>query len=247
MANSLISWKKGDYIKLGKAVSRFNQRIKELKADELSYLPEMRDYKDLRDNILSRKELNRVINSLNRLSASTLEKVELASGEELTKWEYHEIKLARNRAVRTLKSEAEKIKEGNLWVGMGDERLDQIESTIESIEEIENLKGKEFRKRVGRLSFLGKTDIELVRAEQFRENFLNAFEEMGSYDNYELLKNKLESIKNPIKFYEFVRENETLLDLFLYYKDKATAQTYGGFASNQDAFNYVVESLGLIK
>ena len=28
MAESLIKWKKGDYIKLGQAVARFNRRIK---------------------------------------------------------------------------------------------------------------------------------------------------------------------------------------------------------------------------
>ena len=54
MADSLIRWKKGDYIKLGQAVSRFNKRIKELEVDEISYLPDMKDYKDLKENILSR-------------------------------------------------------------------------------------------------------------------------------------------------------------------------------------------------
>lgn len=75
---------------------------------------------------------------------------------------------------------------------------------------------------------------------------MNSLNELSTYDNYEKLKTKLESIKNPIQFYDYVRSSEVLSDLFLYYKDKATAQTYGGFASNQDAFNYALEELDLM-
>ena len=75
---------------------------------------------------------------------------------------------------------------------------------------------------------------------------MNALEEMSTYDNFDKLINKLKSIKNPIGFYEYVSQNEILKDLFLYYNDKAEAQTYGGFASNQDAFNTALEQLGIM-
>ena len=76
---------------------------------------------------------------------------------------------------------------------------------------------------------------------------MKSLEELSVYDNYNLLFNKLASIKNPISFYNYVRTSDVLMDLFLYYKDKPTAQTYGGFESNQDAFNYAIEELGLMK
>ena len=242
MADSLIRWKKADYIKLGQAVSRFNKRIKELEVDEISYLPDMKDYKELRENILSRKELNRVINSLKAFSREGNEALFVtSSGEELTKWEYKEIQKARNRAVRSLTKEAMEIEAGNKFVGMGDMRLKQIESTVESLKDIENRKGFEFKRTKERLLKYGETDLRLKQAQVFKNNFLNSLEQLESYDNVDKLKQKLSFIKNPIKFYEYISKSDVLSDLFIYYKDKATAQTYGGFTDNQDAFNYALE------
>ena len=69
---------------------------------------------------------------------------------------------------------------------------------------------------------------------------MNSLEEMSSYNNYKLLRDKLESIENPIQFYNYVKQSNILSDLFLYYKDKATSQTYGGFVDNQEAFDTAV-------
>lgn len=246
MAESLIKWKKSDYLRLGQAVSRFNKRVKELEADDIEYLPDLKDYKELKNNILSRKELNRVIKSLNKITKEGMnELVELPSGQVLTKWEYSEIKLARNRAMKSLTSESTSIIEGRKWVGMGDERLDQIKDTISSISNIENLRGYEFKRVKERISVLGEKDIELKKAQKYKENFMKSLEEMSTYDNYNKLYNKLANIKNPIQFYEYIRKSEILQDLFLFYTDKATSQTYGGFNSNQEAFNYALDELGI--
>ena len=53
MAESLIKWKKSDYLRLGQAVSRFNKRVKELEADDIEYLPDLKDYKELKNLISS--------------------------------------------------------------------------------------------------------------------------------------------------------------------------------------------------
>lgn len=247
MADSLIRWKRSDYVKLGKAVSSFNKRIRELEVDEAKYLPTLKDYKELKNEILSRKELNRIVNSLRRFSNEGMDKkIKLPSGEELTKWEYQETKFARNRAIRRLELEKEKVEQGEKFLGMGDERVSYINATIRVIKGLETYSGTSFRNTVSTIQKLGSKDYELKVASQFRENFMNSLEEMSTYDNYDKLLNKLNSIKNPIKFYEFISQNEILKDLFLYYKDKAEAQTYGGFASNQDAFNTALEQLGIM-
>ena len=247
MADSLIRWKRGDYVKLSKAVASFNRKVNELDVNEAKYLPNLKDYKELKETIKSRKELNRIIRSLRNFNVEGAEtRVELPSGKELTKWEYHEIKLARNRAIRTLESEKASITLGMKWKGMGDERIDQINATIRHMQKIETSSKGSFGGIAGIIMKLGSFDRRLNEAEQFRINFMNALEELSTYDNYEVLKDKLESIRNPEQFYEYVRNSEVLSDLFLYYKDKATAQTYGGFASNQDAFNYALEELGLM-
>ena len=248
MADNLIRWKRGDYVKLSKAVASFNRKVNQLEVDERKYLPDLKDYKELRDTIKSRKELNRIVKSLRNFNIEGAEAVvSLPSGQNLTKWEYHEIKLARNRAIRSLEVEKAHVLEGNKWVGMGDERVDMINATIKNMQNIENYKGYSFSSELTLIQKLGSYDRDLNKAEQFRLNFMNSLEELSTYDNYDILKEKLESIKNPIQFYDYVSDSEVLSDLFLYYKDKATAQTYGGFASNQDAFNYALEELGLME
>lgn len=247
MANSLIRWKKGDYIKLGQAVARFNKRIKELEADEITYLPELRNYKEIKNEILSRNELNRILKSLNNFTKEGMNKrVDLPSGESLTKWEYKEVQKAKNLSTKRLEQEKLSITLGQKYVGMGDERISQIDATIENIKSFEKLRDFEFRNTKQRVLKLGSKDYELRKAKIYQENYMTSLEELSTYDNFDLLKNKLVKIKNPIKFFEYIKQSEVLQDLFLYYKDKATSQTYGGFASNQDAFNYALEELGLM-
>lgn len=62
---SQIKWKQKDYLSLGRAVSQFNKKINELNKEEKKlYLPELKNYKDIKSKILTRNELNRVIRSL---------------------------------------------------------------------------------------------------------------------------------------------------------------------------------------
>lgn len=249
MADSLIRWKRGDYIKLSKAVSSFNRKVNKLTTDETKYLPELRNYKELKKSIMTRKELNRVVNSLKRFKAEGMEKkVTLPSGEELTKWEYNQVKLARNRAISKLLDERMGIVDKSIKTPistMGNKRLRAITRTIDRYEGIEYQQGSNFKESLESLYKAGRFDSELVKFEQYRNNFMNALEEMTTYDNFEELKYKLSEIKNPEDFYNFVKQSPELMDLFLYYKDKATAQTYGGYASNQDAFNAGLEKLGI--
>ena len=248
MAQSLIRWKKGDYIRLGQAVSRFNKRIKELESIDVDYLPDLKDYKEIKDEILSRNELNRVIKSLRKFSKEGMTKpVDLPSGNTITAWEYSEVKKARNLTIKRLEQEKLAIKLGEKYVGMGDERIDVIDSNIRNIKSFETLRDFEYKDTKERVLKLGSKDYDLRKAMIYRENFMKSLTEMATYDNYNLLVSKLEKIQNPIKFFEFVQTSDTLADLFLYYSDRATAQTYGGFKSNQDAFNYALEELGIMK
>lgn len=66
---SKIRWQQKDYLSLGRAVANFNKKINELQKQEKKlYLPELKSYKDIKENIQTRQELNRVINSLKRFS-----------------------------------------------------------------------------------------------------------------------------------------------------------------------------------
>ena len=250
MADSLIRWKRGDYVKLSKAVASFNRKVNRLTTDDTKYLPKLKNYKELKNSIMTRKELNRVVNSLKKFKAEGMEKkIELPSGQELTKWEYNQIKLARNRAISRLQDEGRGIIESDYYAApsemMGSKRLKAISRTIDRYRGIEYQEGSNFKESVESLYKAGRFDAELIKFESYRNNFMNALEEMSTYDNFEELQYKLEQIKNPKDFYDFIHQSPELMDLFLYYKDKATAQTYGGYVSNQDAFNAGLEKLGI--
>lgn len=243
---SVIRWSRSDYLKLSYAVRQFNKTISELEALDKNVLPEEYKYTELRDSIYSRRELNRVIRALRRFSKASQQRiVSSPSGEKMTQWELGELKKAQKRALVNVTDQAREIVESETNV-MGDAEFKKLLRTKESIEDLFNRKGTEFRRTKKRTSSWGKNDYDLWRASIFRQNFMDALDEMSSFKNYKLLKQKLESIENPIQFYNYVQRSSILSDLFLYYKDKATAQTYGGFIDNQEAFDTAIfEQLGI--
>lgn len=235
--DSLIRWKKGDYIKLGQAVARFNRIINELEVEDRSYLPELKSYKNLKENIYSRKELNRVVKALRQATSENLEEIHtFSSGEEVSKWEFSQLKKAKRRGLRTLEKERETILSTRESIGMGDERLSEIKAIEESFETLEEKTRASFKKLKERINYLGRSDYNLNRAMIFRQNFYTALEGVSHFQNYEVLKKKLDSIENPIKFYEYVKQSPILMDLFLWYKNPDNL-FYGAFSNNQEAFN----------
>lgn len=234
--DSLIRWRRGDYIKLAKAVANFNKILSDLD-NQADYLPTAQEYAELRDHIHTRKELNRVIRSLKSANAENLlAKVTLESGEDLSKWENRQLKLARNRAFRNLANEKERILTERQSIGMGDERLSEIRAIENSLNQLETSKGAKLSRLKGRIIQLGKTDYKVSRDKQFQENFYVALEGISNFQNYEVLKAELDKIKNPTKFYEYVKKSPVLMDLFLWYKE-SDSLFYGGFSDNQEAFD----------
>ena len=94
MAESKINWKRGDYVKLGRAVSDFNKKINRLKTEENAlYLPEEINYNVAKSGITTRRELNRIINSLKRFQREGAEELYTTeAGVNLSKWERRELR-----------------------------------------------------------------------------------------------------------------------------------------------------------
>ena len=237
--DSLIRWKKGDYIKLGQAVAKFNNTINQLEANEnlVETLPDKRNYQELKEQINSRKELNRVIKALRRADIENLSDIHVyESGEEVSKWEFQEINKARRRAIRNLSRERETILTERPSIGMGDERLNEIQAIEKSFSNVSTRTGSDFKRIIDRIFKIGKSDYKITRDKQFQENFYKALEGISNFQNYEVLKNQLDKIKNPSKFYEYVKRSPVLMDLFLWYKE-SDSLFYGGFDDNEDAFD----------
>ena len=249
MADNLIRWKRGDYVKLSKAVNKFNKQVNELQSKGYNYLPEVKNYQSLKENIYTRKELNRLINSMKKFNIETAKKVEVA-GEEMTAWEYRELKLARNRARRYLEGrlEVQQLENPYAKFGLETKEIEATRKTIESLGKLEKTADKfQFNRLMQRIKNLGSYDVEMKRASVYKDNYMKALEQMSNYDNYDLLKEKLDSIKNPEEFYNFISQSTTLSDLFNYYETSPSSQTYGGFDNNQEAFNSALRQLGVLE
>lgn len=241
MADSQINWRQGDFIRLGQAVARFNKKINELQAEENKlYLPETISYTEAKENITTRRELNRLINSLRRFQREGAEDLYITqSGEEITKWERRELgiqsRIAQTRLQNELKTLNEPTESGFSRAQMGSMRVREINAQIKNLKNIESAVGYEFNRLRDRLSRMGTSDYTMKKAIVFRENYLKEMEKYSHFDNYEKLMKKLRSFTNPISFFNFVSQNELTGDL-TYQSD----ETY-----TQQAFNSFVQDFGI--
>lgn len=250
MAQNLIKWTRSDYAKLSSAVRQFNKEKSKLEKIEkdASYLPDTKLYQDLKERIVSRRELNRVIKSLKRFSQErNQEMITTPAGEEITRWEFKEINLAKRRAIRNLTIEKIKLEMSRESIGMGDKRIREIDSTIESFGKLETKKGSDFERLKNRILTEGTSDRELYKAKIFQENFYQALESLKNMDNYDVLKKELDKYKNPISFYNKIKDSDILSDIFKWYRgEDGDILIYGGFETAQEAFNTAIEEdLGL--
>lgn len=253
MADNLIRWKRGDYVRLSKAINRFNKQVNELQAQGIDYTPDVKSYQSIKENIYTRKELNRIVNSLKKFSIETAKKVELPSGEKLTSWEYRDLRLARNRARKILEGKLEIQQRENPYGKFGIETKDieNTKATLRSLNKLESKTGYDLKMLMRRINKLGSSDTQLKKAITYKDNYMKVLNNMENYENWDLLKEKLDSIKDSKEFYEYIKQSPVLSDLFKFAdsenKSDPMAQTYGGFANNQEAFNTGLKQLGLLE
>ena len=260
MNDGVIRWTKDDKQNLRKAVNNFNSKIRRLESLGRQNLPEKASYKKLAGigkleddffsgEIYTRRELNNVIRSLQRFSRRGAEDiVKLSSGEEVTKWQKREIGIAKSRAARSINKRISEI--DTSW-GMGNREIQELEGTLSSIRGIEGKRGYEFKRALKSLENQARSDREMRLALNWKKNYLQRVESLKNFDNYDLFLIHISKIKNPIKLYEEIQKSEILNDLFLWtdtdkIKNPST-QTYGGFKSDQEAFNTALEELGILR
>lgn len=236
--DSLIRWKKEDSIKLSRAVNRFNNEIRKL--DKNKNIPSTITYNEARDRFVTRREFESLINSLNRADETTLtQEVELKSGEKVTFWEYDETLRKKNTAGANLLNELDRINRERAETGnkyMGEERISEIQSSLAMLDEsVDNLYN--FKKRKKMFNYLGRSDYEIAKNKRFMQNFYTATQNLKNFQNYDVLMKRLRQIKNPNKFYEYIKQSDILMDIFLWYKDEDGTLVYSTFDTNEQAFD----------
>ena len=225
-----IRWSRGDFIRLGKAIADFNKRIKELETEENRlYLPEPQNFSEEKKNILSRRELNRYINSLKRFNREGAADIYVTeAGEQLTKWERRELSImsanAQRRLARERESIAPDVAAGKVGTRFGPSRIKEIEATIQSLRKIEEVSGSQFKRLKARIKLQGRSDYATRKDIIFKENYLNMISRYSSYDNYEILKSYLESIPAN-EFYKTLEAKEGLQEDILYVSDQYYKQS----------------------
>ena len=244
---------KSDYNKLQKAVTNYNRKVNRiLKNNQNAIVPEKISYSELKNNILNKREINRIVNRLENFTKRGSEDiVTLPSGQKVTQWEYNQLKLDIRNIKRRLNKELielEKPIEGKYSLAqMGSIHVKDIEVHLESIEKVFNLKGYEYKRKRKEIMNEGRSDYILKKDLIYKGNYMYAIEKFASnFENYDLLIEKLNSITNPHSFYEYIQQSRVLRELFAIYKPKGGGYLMGGFLSNEDAFNAGLMELGLL-
>ena len=239
---SLIRWREQDSRRLEQAIDHFNRE--RAKVENKDILPPRARYDEYRDKIISRRELESTIKALNSATVQNLTSTEtLASGEKVSSWEFEDSLRRKNLAGVNLLNELDAInrhraESGNL--GMGEERVSEIQETLALLDDsLDNLEN--FQKSRQRLKTYGREDMNLYRSKVFMDNFKTAVEGLQNFEHYKLLKEKMNEIKNPEKFYDIMKKSNILMDIFLWYKDPDGALVYSNFDSNEEAFNYALQ------
>lgn len=238
-----------DFITLEKAVNKFNKKVRELErlTDDSSYLPETRNFKEVLKSFETRDEFNRIIKSLNNFSTqkSSGVRVTLESGQEISRWELTELNRARRRAYKNLMTEKETILNERISIGIGDERLREINRQLEKVENVLKTNQRDFNRIKGQVFKYGSTDYYFKQDLLFQKNFLEAIKDLRYLENYDILLNEINKRKNPTDLWNWVKNSEILADVFLWYDDEKGNRSYGAFASNDQRLDRALEELGI--
>ena len=211
MATYPIKWRRSDYAKLGHAVANFNREV--IKAREgnkmsVNFLPALKQYGNIKNAITTRREFNRVVNSLERINkADALDFVYSKSGEEMTNWELQETRRQQKLYIRNLQKEIEDypMREGV----MGNERVEEIKAKLETVREWEMQKKYEYKKLMNEIQKRGTEDWEFKMQVTFKENYLKALEDYENQPFYEELIETIQGL-NPADFYEVIKNNNLI-------------------------------------
>lgn len=260
MASNNIRWKQKDYLTLGRAVANFNKKIRELQAEEnalFSNLPPEINYSDIKKEILTRNKLNDILRSLRGFTRETAKSVYSPQAETyITQWESHENILKSKRAEKVLIKRAKEVKE-KLSETKPEKKISKKKQAemqmlyYETLEDLRTIRDARSKSELPYITYkeiisnLGNLDYEMLKAVIYRQNFEHALESYKNFKGYKLLKSKLKRIKNPIEFYNYVKQSEYFEGIFVHYTEGAGIEKAADF--DQQRFNEALLQLGLVE
>lgn len=240
-----IRWKQKDFLTLGRAVANFNKKINELNKEEnKNYLPNVLDYKVVKQGITTRNELKRVINSLRRFNQKGAEELYTTKeGEQLTNWERKELAIMERRATRRLNQELKELyttkdENGFTKAQMGSQRINEIESQLKNIKKLEEVKGYDFERLRRRIQKIGTSDYVMKMSLVYQENIMDNLKKLAENNSeFKKVYDYFEKIKNPIEFFNTIQRSSAVQDFFVWYE---TPENYANFKTSEDLADYII-------
>lgn len=235
MAEGQIKWKNYDNLSLGKAVANFNRKINRIKTEENElFLPDEINFRDIKENITTRKELNRVIQNLRAFNKEGAENLyENEAGEQMTNWEKEILESNIKTGIRRLNKELRQIDKTKHPFETAEEK--NIKQRINRLKNFQNVKGFDFEILKKRAFNIGRADYNMRKAIVYKENYLKVLKDhYQNFDNYDKLMKYLEKFKNPIRFFERIEAtgNENIVDIYMIYDPDMAQRQFNEFVSN---------------
>lgn len=245
MAEGQINWKNYDNLSLGKAVANFNRKINKIKTEENKlYLPDEINFRDIKDNIKTRRELNRIMENLRSFNKEGAENLyENDAGEKMTNWEKEIIESNIKTGIRRLNKELRQVDRNKYPFETAEEK--NIKQRINNLKKFQNVKGIDFDILKKRAFNIGRADYNMKKAIVYKENYLKVLKDhYQNFDNYDKLMKYLEKFKNPIRFFERIKAtgNENIVDIYMIYDPDMAQRQFNEFVSVFINSNEIIDS-----
>lgn len=177
-----IRWTKSQEEKLKKSVRRFNNKIsREIKKNPQSadYLPQKLNYKELRKEIKTAKDLNRQVQSVNRIfRKNALQNVETEKGIKTTKYEINEIKIQVRRINRDRKKELERAKPSKYRGTLSTVEQNALKPKPFNLDKIKKSDWNAYKRSAREMSKASYIDW---RNKRYKEIYLETLDILGEY------------------------------------------------------------------
>lgn len=225
---------------LKKAINDFNSKIEKLeKLDREVILPDKASFEDYENNIGSKLQYNRELNSLKKFMKEGAEKaVEVSKDVFITKWQQHEAKIAANRIIK----ENQPIVDSDTSRFMKPDKVEQAEYRLKQANKINTGTIKAMQENFNYVFSYDRRKFEKLNnyIDVYYEKVLPQFK---NYKNYDLLKKELDRRKNnPESFYKYITNAENLADINLWYPPDDIEV---GGNTPEETFNLGLNELGL--
>lgn len=232
---SKIKWTRSDTARLRSAINTFNKEVKKhIDSIPSKALPKLKEYKDVKSSIHSRKDLELAISTMKNIKNKNAFKL-ISSKEnpnvKITNWELQTAKRYDRRNQMKLQIEYNKIKSDIRKTSkpqldiFGEPLLDEQgrpmvkatfstaqKSKLESYLSKSNVEmlveARDYERQqdlLERIYRRGTDEFDYKKAKQYKDNYMKMLEGYQNLDNYDEVVEKLESI-DPKDFYDFIKD-----------------------------------------